>query len=98
MMTVALILSMVLCVTVPIAILGGTRAFGWTITAFGMLGLIHAAVIIVAHMNGTPLDYRLAKSLQVFATAPLSIVFLATGALTLGVHRRRERRRGIGLE
>lgn len=82
-----------LCVVLPITLLGGVRALGWTTTAFGVLGLIHAVVIIAFDVKGAPLDYGLAHSRLVLATAPVSFALLATGAITIGLRYCWNRRR-----
>lgn len=92
MMTAAFVLIVALCVTLPIALACGMRTFGWTATALGLLGLIHAAVIIAFDINGAPLSYRFAHSRLVLATGPVSIALLAAGVLSLGVNRCRKHR------
>ncbi len=78
-------LVVAVCVALLISVVGGIRGFGWTATALGTLGLIHAAVIIALDITGAPLDYRLADSRMVLATAPVSVVLFAGGLLTLGL-------------
>lgn len=92
MMTAAFILIVALCVTLPVALACGMRAFGWTATVLGLLGLVHAAVIMAFDINGAPLPYRFADSRLVLVTGPASIALLAAGVFALGASHCRKRR------
>lgn len=92
MLTGALILIVATTVSILLSLLGGIRAFTWSATALGTIGLIHAAIVIAFDVNGVSLDYRFAHSRLLLATVPASIILFLAGLVTFGMACYQKRR------